>query len=443
MIENYIAKSVDCACGRPHRSKTEHIAIRQGVIDGALIPFLLERGYKRLTVVCDENTYRVAAEQVCKALEQASIGYKLHKYTGVVLPNEHFIGNLTLGADLGCDLLLAVGSGTIGDICRYVSALMGKDYCIVGTAPSMDGYNSGSSALIFNNTKITYETHTPLAVFLDPDILAAAPMPMIASGAGDLLGKINCITDWRLSRIVTGEWFCDFIAGIVDAAVEKVLKNAAGLAEQNADAIGDLVEALLLSGVGMDFAGNSRPASGCEHHLSHFWEMRYLLEGREAVFHGTKVGIGTVITLKAYEYIARLNPDFAAIRQLPRKTADQWEAEIREAFLGASEEILALERKAGKNSPEKLAIRLDAIEANWEQIRALAAATPKATVVRDILVSMDAPTQPAQIGVEKEMARQAICYAKELRDRYTVLQLLWDLGELEHFADQIIDEYYA
>lgn len=444
MIEQYIAKSIACACGKPHRSRVETIEIKPNVIEGELIDFLKSKAYKKLTVVCDKNTYRVAADRVCAALEQSQIPFKLHMYQEEsVLPNEHFIGNLAMGMALDSDLILAVGSGTINDICRYVSAVAGKPYCIVGTAPSMDGYISGGSALIYNNLKLTFETHTPTAVFLDPQILSHAPKDMIAAGVGDLLGKINCLTDWRLSQIVNGEWHCDFISDIVDAAIQKVVTGSDQIAAGEDEAIADLVEALLLSGVCMDFAGNSRPASGCEHHMSHFWEMRYLLEGREAVFHGTKVGIGTVIALRAYEYIAALTPDFGKIKALPRKPFDEWEQDVRRAFLGASDEIVDLEQKTGKNSVEKLTARLASTEANWQQIQTLAAQTVKSGVVYDILKQLDAPTKPGEIGVDREMARQAILYAKEIRDRYTVLQLLWDLGELENFADMIINEYYS
>ena len=254
-----------------------------------------------------------------------------------VLPNEHFIGNLAMGMALDSDLILAVGSGTLNDICRYVSAVAGKPYCIVGTAPSMDGYISGGSALIYNNLKLTFETHTPIAVFLDPAILSHAPKDMIASGVGDLLGKISCLTDWRLSKLVNNEWHCEFISDIVDTAVSKVVNNSNKIAECDDNAIAELVEGLLLSGVCMDFAENSRPASGCEHHMSHFLEMRYLIEGREAVFHGTKVGIGTIIALKAYEYVSKLEPDFEAIRKIQRKPFDEWEKNIRSAFLTASD----------------------------------------------------------------------------------------------------------
>ncbi|MBR6709341.1 MAG: iron-containing alcohol dehydrogenase, partial [Clostridia bacterium] len=265
MIEQYISRSVACSCGKTHRSRVETIEIKSGVIEQELIDFLQNRGYRKLTVVCDKNTERVAGGRVCAALENSQIAFKLHRYQeDTVLPNEHFIGNLAMGMALDSDLILAVGSGTINDICRYVSAVAGKPYCIVGTAPSMDGYISGGSALIYNNLKLTFETHTPVAVFLDPLILAEAPRDMIASGVGDLLGKINCLTDWRLSQIVTGEWHCEFISGIVDAAIQKVVDGSDQIAAGESGAIADLVEALLLSGVCMDFAENSRPASGCE-----------------------------------------------------------------------------------------------------------------------------------------------------------------------------------
>lgn len=443
MIEQYVSKSIACDCGRTHISRVEKIEIAKNVIENELIDFLKSKGYKKLTVVCDKNTYRVAGNRVCEALEQNHILFKLHMFQeDNVLPNEHFIGNLAMGMTLDSDLILAVGSGTINDICRYVSAVAGKPFCTVGTAPSMDGYISGGSALIYNNLKLTFETHAPAAVFLDPLILARAPKDMIASGVGDLLGKISCLADWRMSAIVNGEWHCSFVSDLVDAAIQKVKGCIDKIAADDSDAIADLVEALLISGVCMDFAGNSRPASGCEHHMSHFLEMRYLIEGREAVFHGTKVGINTVIALKAYEYIAKLTPDFDEIRKASRKSFEEWEKEVRDAFLDASDEIVELEKKAGKNSAEKLEARLTATEKHWHEIKALAEQVEKSQLVYDILKQLNAPARPRDIGVEREMAKQMILHSKEIRDRYTVLQLLWDLNRLENFADSVINEYY-
>ena len=340
MIEQYVSKSISCSCGKTHISRVEKIEIAENVIEHEMIAFLKTKNYKKITVVCDKNTYRVAADRVCKALSENSISFKLHKFhEDNVLPNEYFIGNLVMAMPLDSDLILAVGSGTINDICRYVSAVSGKPFCTVGTAPSMDGYIANGSALIHNNMKLNYVTHAPTAVFLDPLILSRAPGDMIASGVGDLLGKISCLADWRMSAIVNGEWHCSFVSGLVDTAIQKVTACIDKIASEDSNAIADLIEALLISGVCMDIADNSRPASGCEHHMSHFLEMRYLLEGRKPVFHGTKVGINTVIALKAYEYAAKLTPYFDKIKKAPRKPYEKCEKEIRTAFLNASDEI--------------------------------------------------------------------------------------------------------
>jgi len=216
-----------------------------------------------------------------------------------------------------------------------------------------------------------------------------------------------------------------------------------GIESGDDKAVATLLEALLLSGVCMDYAGNSRPASGSEHHLSHFLEMRYLLEGRKAVFHGTKVGIGTIITLKAYEYISTLCPNFEKLKNMSRISFSDWKNNILTAYKDAAGEIIDLEQNCRKNGEERLKNRLCSIESNWDRIKSLALDTTKSEVVENILARLNAPTLPSQIGVEKEMTKDAILYAKEIRDRYTVLQLLWDLDELENFADMIINQYYS
>ena len=193
----------------------------------------------------------------------------------------------------------------------------------------------------------------------------------------------------------------------------------------------------------MDYAGNSRPASGAEHHISHFLEMRYIMEGRKAVFHGTKVGIGTIITLKAYDYASKLNPDFNKIKTLKRTEFSKWEEQVKIAFMNASDEIIDLEKKSGKNDIKNINKRLGVIEEKWQEIKCLMGSITKPNEVKDFLERLNAPIYPHQIGVDKVMARQAITYAKEIRNRYTILQLLYDLGELDNFVDLVIEEYYG
>ncbi len=444
MIENLIAKTIDCECGKPHRSNVDYIFIKEGVVEKELLDFIRANNYNKITLVCDKKGYEICGERTYLAVKNIAKQVKVHLFTDdELVPDERAVGNLIMGAIPDSDIFLAVGSGVVNDLTRYASAVKGIPFITVGIAPSMDGYISGSSALIYNGLKLTFETHAPKAVFFEPSILSNAPRDMIASGVGDLLGKINCLTDWKLSKIINNEWHCDYISNLVQAAIDKTFEAKEGIIAQEDQATALLLEALLISGVCMDYAGNSRPASGAEHHLSHFLEMRYIIEGRKAVFHGTKVGIGTIITLKAYDYASKLNPDFNKIKALKRTDYSKWEEEIKKAFLFASDEIIDLEKKSGKNDINNINKRLGVIEEKWQEIKDLMGSITKPQEVKDFLEKLSAPVYPHQIGVDKVMARQAITYAKEIRNRYTVLQLLYDLGELDNFVDLVIEEYYG
>lgn len=444
MIENLIARTIDCECGKRHKSNVNNIYIKENVIENQLVDCIKQNGYKKITLVCDKKGFKVSGERVLSTINKLDIEVKAHVFSDEdLVPDERSVGNLIMGAIPDSDVFLAVGSGVVNDLTRYASAVKGIDFITVGIAPSMDGYISAGSALIYNGLKLTFETHAPKAVFFEPSVLSKAPRDMIAAGVGDLLGKISCLTDWKLSKIINNEWHCDYISNLVQTAIDKTFEAKDGIINQEDDAVATLLEALLISGVCMDYAGNSRPASGCEHHMSHFLEMRYIIEGRKAVFHGTKVGIGTIISLKAYEYVSKLNPDFNAIKNMERKPYEEWEREVKKAFLFASDEIIDLEKKSGKNDASKINKRLDNIELKWQTIVNLASELTKPNQVKDFLLKLDAPVYPHQIGVEREMAREAILYAKEIRNRYTVLQLLYDLGELDNFVNVVIEEYYG
>ena len=172
--------------------------------------------------------------------------------------------------------------------------------------------------------------------------------------------------------------------------------------------------------------------------------MQFLFDGIPAVLHGTKVGIGTVMTLRLYNELAKMErPDFAKlIAEIPnRPSFEAWEKEIRRAYRGAADSVIALEKKAGKNDPEKLKERLQSIEQHWDEIVELAAKVPQSDMVRDGLLAMDAPTRPADVGIKNEDVRDGIRYAKELRDRYTILQLLWDIDKMDDAVDLLMKEF--
>ncbi|MFQ9800392.1 MAG: iron-containing alcohol dehydrogenase [Clostridia bacterium] len=116
----------------------------------------------------------------------------------------------------------------------------------------------------------------------------------------------------------------------------------------------------MLSGIAMGYAGNSRPASGSEHHMSHFWEMDFLFRGKKAVLHGIKVGIGTVVSCKLYEYLRSLSLEEIKGRQMEREpfNRQRWEKEMRRVYQSAADGIIRLEVEAEKNEESKRAVRI-------------------------------------------------------------------------------------
>lgn len=233
-------------------------------------------------------------------------------------------------------------------------------------------------------------------------------------------------------------------SGIMRTAVDQTMESTKGLAVHDSKAVSILTQALVLSGIAMDFSGNSRPASGAEHHQSHYWEMQFLFDGIPAVLHGTKVGIGTVLMLELYNTLADMEkPDFGKIREeiFQRPSMEEWEKEMRRCYREGAEGIIELEKKSGKNDPEGLLKRLSAIEEKWDEIQALARTAPKASGIYDVLDKMGAAKVPADVGIPGEYVYDSIRYGKELRDRYTILQLMWDIGSLDDIARELVAKY--
>ena len=446
-MEPYLNCTFECSCGRTHKSLFAHYIFEPGAI-GKIPALLTQLGYTKPYLISDTHTHEIAGKQVEDVLRKAQIRFTSHVLTspenGDLAADEHALGSIAMANDKEADILISVGTGTINDLGRYFSYITGRPFMLVATAPSMDGLVSGVAPLIFNNMKITFPAQEPLALVCDPEIMAAAPLKMLAAGAADILGKYNCLLDWKLSHIVNGEYYCDKIAGIMGTAVEQTMESTEGLASHDNNAVAVLTEALVLSGIAMDFSGNSRPASGAEHHQSHYWEMQFLFDGVPAVLHGTKVGIGTVLMLELYNMLAQMEkPDFAKIlEEIPaRPSMEEWEKEMRRCYRSGAEGIIALEKNAKKNDPEGLLERLTVIEERWDEIRTLAKEAPKAARIYHVLEDMGAAKVPADVGIAREYVYDSVRYGKELRDRYTVLQLMWDIGELDSAAKKLVEKY--
>ena len=205
----------------------------------------------------------------------------------------------------------------------------------------MDGYVSTGSALILNGMKVTLNANPPKIVIGDTDILKDSPREMIQAGYGDIIGKYSCLNDWKLSTLINDEYFCEEIYNLTLSQAEKVKPLAKALLNRNEDAINALMEALVTVGVAMSYVGNSRPASGSEHHLSHFFEITGILENKAYYPHGIDVMYSSAVTALIREKIAVSHPTKYNFSR------DKWISEIKRIYLTSADEVISLQNKLG------------------------------------------------------------------------------------------------
>lgn len=381
-ISQWAGMEYSCACGKSHKVDIQAIRVGSGVIQ-ELPGILRDLGASHIFLVADNYTYEAAGRQVEQLLDQAGLAYhkRVFQTETPLVPNEYALGSVLAAMTSQDDMLLAVGSGTLNDVTKYVSARTGIPYVIAATAPSMDGYASTVAPTILDGFKTTLPAVYPAAIVADVDILKDAPMPMLTAGFGDIIGKFTSLADWRLSHQLNGEYYCPEVAGVIEAAVETCAANAQALAQREPQAIQAVTEALILSGLAMGMVGVSRPASGAEHQMAHYWEMDALRREEEHPLHGNAVGVGTVLAASLYEM---------AVEYLPQGFAAPDKGQI-----------LACLQAAGSCA------------------------------------------DPKELGIRRELCLESLLHAMELRDRFTVQKLLEQKGKLSLCAQELVERYYG
>lgn len=381
-ISQWAGMEYSCACGKSHKVDIQAIRVGSGVMQ-ELPGILRDLGASHIFLVADNYTYEAAGRQVEQLLDQAGLAYhkRVFQTETPLVPNEYALGSVLAAMTSQDDMLLAVGSGTLNDVTKYVSARTGVPYVIAATAPSMDGYASTVAPTILDGFKTTLPAVYPAAIVADVDILKDAPMPMLTAGFGDIIGKFTSLADWRLSHQLNGEYYCPEVAGVIEAAVETCAANAQALAQRDPQAIQAVTEALILSGLAMGMVGVSRPASGAEHQMAHYWEMDALRRGEEHPLHGNAVGVGTVLAASLYEM---------AVEYLPQGFAAPDKGQI-----------LACLQAAGSCA------------------------------------------DPKELGIRRELCLESLLHAMELRDRFTVQKLLEQKGKLSLCAQELVERYYG
>jgi glycerol-1-phosphate dehydrogenase [NAD(P)+] len=404
---------------------TRSVVIATGLADD---PASLVAGLglgRRLAVVSDAVTHRILGTRVERALEAIA------RVSGVVLP-ARVHADLAAVEDVEkasrhADALIAVGSGTLNDLCKYAAARAGKPYAVFGTAPSMNGYTSVSAAITVDGLKRSLPAVAARGVFLDLDVLARAPVRLIRAGLGDSLCRPTAQADWLLAHLLHGQPYREAPFALLAGDEAPLLAEPEALVAGDREAIARLARTLVLSGFGMTICGGSYPASQGEHLISHYADMRPPPAAPESL-HGEQIGVTTLTMARLQERVlAGPPPRLGPTRVDEAALVRHFGPALGRACWGE----LAPKRHE-RDAAERLTARL---AAGWDAWRGrLAGVARPAAELADALRRAGAPTAPEDLGWTRAYYREAVTHARLIRNRFTFLDLADDAGLLEPFA---------
>ncbi len=203
------------------------------------------------------------------------------------------------------DLVVAIGSGTINDICKCASYFANKKYVTFPSAPSMNGYVSKNASIIENNLKKSILAHTPDCVYVDVDFVTNAPIRMIKAGLGDSICRTTSRADWLLSKFLIKSNYSERPFEILRETEVKLLNNIKSVLSRDKEAVMLLMEVLLLSGIGMVMCDGSYPASQGEHIIAHALSMSGSISSN--FLHGEIIAVTSLTMCKIQEYFLNLS----------------------------------------------------------------------------------------------------------------------------------------
>lgn len=433
-VENALKRTTD----------TKDLFIGRGVVTRTAEMFMKLFPQKTAVIVADVNTWEVAGKDVHASLNEAGVPQarpyvfedeELYAEWKYVEKLQEYLASVDAVA-------IAVGSGVINDLTKYVSHVLGRRYMCVGTAASMDGYTAFGASITKDGNKQTFQCPAPYGFVMDSIIAAAAPKELAASGYADLIAKIPAGADWMLADLVGNDSIDEFSWELVQGGLRESLADPAAVHAGDIEKTEALSEGLLMSGFAMQAIQSSRPASGTEHQFSHCWDMENLCHEGKHVSHGFKVGIGTLASTAVVEFL--LTKDLEALDV--EKCVSEWkswsemEEEINNVFSGKPV-LLSRglnEARAKYVDKEGLRKQLGLIRDSWAEMKVkIKNQIIPFDEVRENLRLIGAPYEPEHIGVSRERMRTTFSYIPYMRSRFTALDVVYRCGMMDELLDKL------
>lgn len=431
-MNNCTEKFLCEVCGRVHDSLTSDCVIGKNALS-SLADYVKKYGASKPFVLCDVNTYMAAGEKVVTILKESGMAPLCHVIQSPEpSPDEKTVGESVMFCPRDADMIIGVGGGVINDTSKILAMTKNVPMIIVGTAPSMDGFASATSSVEREGLKISLPSKCPDCVIGDTGILSSAPKHMIISGIGDMLAKYVSIAEWRIAHLILDEYYCEKIAETMCLSLQKCVENAAKAVEGDEDAVSAVMEGLVMGGVMMNWAGMSRPASGMEHYISHIIDMRSLEFGMPHELHGIQCGTATLYTVRMYERLRQILSEpidvDKAVRHAESYDLEGHFSEMREKLGRGAEAMIALESREGKYDAAKHRTRIKKIAEKREDIVRIIDTLPSSVELEAMMKQIGHPTDFAEMGLTDDDVNTAVEFARDIRDKYVLGRLLWDLG---------------
>lgn len=436
MLPHYLlGKTFECDCGRIHSVPLQAYIYSSNALER--LPKLLSHAVPAGSPVCviaDARTYEAAGYRVGEMLEgdwNAQTVILDDGPQGGPVCDDITRDRLLSTIGDSWDALLAVGSGVVNDLCKWIASTAEKPYLAVATAASMNGYASSNIAPSIKGVKRVLEGNVPFGVVALPDVIEEAPFELTTAGLGDVLAKPVSIADWHVNHIIFNEYYCPLCSQLIEDLEPLYMNSPHGIRAKDPETIKALFSALVYSGVSMTMAETSFPASGGEHLVSHVLDMKAMHENRGHELHGRQVGIGTIFAAALYERLLQMEaPDFEPV-------TEETDAAYWKSLAGVVEEEHARKR-------EKIAIAVDRLrEGNrWDTVReAIAGHAVEASAIKTCLSKAGAAHCLDHIGVSKADFLNAVMHSHQIRERYTVIDLARAAGVLPAAANDIANEF--
>ncbi|MCB2081018.1 MAG: iron-containing alcohol dehydrogenase, partial [Rickettsiales bacterium] len=245
--------------------------------------------------------------------------------------------------------------------------------------------------------------------------LTNAPMRLIHSGLGDSLCRTTAQTDWLLSHLLFNTPYSAVPFQLLMETESRVFSRAETLAQRDTRAIEDLSALLILSGLGMFFAGGSQPASQGEHLIAHAIEA--IFPALPETYHGEQIGVTTLFMSRLQHHLLDAGPwalppyqaDTRLFeRLLPAETAKHCQMEFQEKAYDSQESAAVTQY----------------LQENWVDFRHQLQKTMLPTsTLENVLKAACAPATPEALGWKAEDFHHACRHAMLLRNRFTFLDI--------------------